>query len=150
MFLTALGTGLSLPVAARLARMATAAPTAAPKRFFLFYMPHGVAPEHYNPRLSGGDPTDFALDQTNVSILGPLQPYKPYVNVYQGFQYTGVASTHTGIVNCLSGSTAIDTTTPRTTVEHVIANAVLTSHTASTTTACCSGTERPSIPRRVR
>ena len=47
--------------------------------------------------------TDFALDQTNVSILGPLQPYKSYVNVYQGFQYPGAADTHTGIVNCLSG-----------------------------------------------
>ena len=68
--------------------------------------------------------TDFALDQTNVSILGPLQPYKQYVNVYQGFQYPGAAATHTGIVNCLSGSTATDTTTPRTTVEQVIGKAL--------------------------
>jgi hypothetical protein len=124
MFLTALGAGLSIPVAARLSRIATAAPTAAPKRFFLFYMPHGVAPEHYNPRVSASDPTDFALDQTNVSILGPLQPYKPYVNVYQGLQYTGPAATHTGIVNCLSGSTSIDTTTARTTLEQVIAKSL--------------------------
>jgi Protein of unknown function (DUF1552) len=124
MFLTAMATGLSIPVAARLARIATAAPTPVPKRFFVFYVPHGVAPEHYNPRVSASDPTDFALDQTNVSILGPLQAYKQYVNVYQGFQYTGAASTHSGIVNCLSGSTSVDTSTSRTTLEHVIGKAI--------------------------
>src|SRR5437588_8147042 len=87
MFLKALALGLSLPVAACLARTATAASAAAPKRFFLFYMPHGIAPEHYNPKVSDSDRTSFALDQTNVSILGPLQKYNSYVNVYQGFKY---------------------------------------------------------------
>jgi hypothetical protein len=107
-------------MASRLARLATASPTPPPKRFFLLYIPHGVAPEHFNPRVQESNYRDFALDQTNVSILGPLEPYKQYVNVYEGFQYVGAADTHEGIVNCLSGSTAIDTTTPRTTVEHVI------------------------------
>jgi hypothetical protein len=124
MFLAALGTGLTVPAAMRLAKMAVAATTPAPKRFFVFFVPHGNAPEHYAPRIVGGDRTNFALDQTNISILGPLQPYKSYVNVYEGFQYPGAASTHTGIVNCLSGSSASDTTTPRTTVEHVIAKAL--------------------------
>jgi Protein of unknown function (DUF1552) len=123
-FLQSIAVGLSVPAALRLARVATAAPTTAPKRFFLFYMPHGVAPEHYNPRVSASDATSFALDQTNVSILVPLEAYKQYVNVYQGFQYTGHAETHTGIVNCLSGSTAVDTTTARTTMEQVIAQAL--------------------------
>ncbi|MDP9001686.1 MAG: DUF1552 domain-containing protein, partial [Myxococcota bacterium] len=86
-FLKALALGLSLPLAAKLARIATAATPAAPKRFFLLYMPHGIPPEHYNPQVSPSNNTDFALDMTNVSILGPLQPYKPYVNVYSGFQY---------------------------------------------------------------
>ena len=121
MFLKAIAAGLAVPAAFRLAKIATAAPGAAPKRFFLFYMPHGVAPEHYDPRVSLTDRTDFALDQTNVSILGPLQPYKSYVNVYQGLQYPGAAATHTGIVNCLSGSMATDTMTPRTSIEQVIA-----------------------------
>jgi hypothetical protein len=121
MFLGALGAGLSVAMAGRVARLAVAQPTAAPKRFFLFFMPHGMAPEHFDPRVMGGDRTNFALDQTNVSILGPLEPYKSYVNVYQGFQYRGDASTHTGIINCLSGFEGIDTTTPRTTVERVIA-----------------------------
>jgi len=110
MFLKALAAGMAVPAAFRLAKMATAASGAPPKRFFLFFMPHGVAPEHYDPRLVGGDPKNFALDQTGVSILGPLQPYKQYVNVYEGFQYPGPAATHTGIVNCLSGSMATDTT----------------------------------------
>jgi hypothetical protein len=124
MFLKAIAAGLAVPAALRLARVATAAPGASPKRFFVFFMPHGVAPEHYDPRVSASDPTSFALDQTNVSILGPLEAYKSYVNVYQGFQYPGPAATHTGIVNCLSGSLVTDTTTPRTTVEQVIAKSM--------------------------
>jgi hypothetical protein len=124
MFLKALALGLSIPLATKLARIATAAPTAAPKRFFLLYMPHGVAPEHYNPQVSASSNTDFVLDKTNVSILGPLEPYKQYVNVYSGFEYVGAAQTHGGIVNCLSGITLTDTATPRITVEHVIAKSL--------------------------
>jgi hypothetical protein len=123
-FLKALAVGLSIPVATKLARIATAAPTAAPKRFFLLYMPHGVPPEHYNPQVSASSNMDFALDKTNVSILGPLEPYKTYVNVYSGFEYPGKVSTHGGIVNCLSGLEIGDTTTSRTTVEHAIAKAL--------------------------
>src|SRR4029077_16290875 len=112
--------GLSVPLAAKLARIATAATTPAPKRFFLLYMPHGIPPEHYNPQVSASSNTDFALDKTNVSILGPLEPYKQYVNVYEGLQYIGKADTPEGIVNCLSGYQQADTTTSRTTIEHVI------------------------------
>ena len=130
MFLKAVALGMSVPAAMRLARMATAQTSKPPKRLFLMYIPHGTAPEHFNPKVTNLNPlaaanyTDFALDQTNVSILGPLQPYKSYVNVYQGFQYLGDADTHTGVVNCLSGSQAKDATTARTTVEHVIAKAL--------------------------
>ena len=130
MFLKAAALGMSVPAAMRLARIATAQTSVPPKRFFLMYIPHGTAPEHFNPKVTGLDPkatanyTDFALDQTNVSILGPLQPYKSYVNVYQGFQYPGTADTHTGIVNCLSGVTDPMTSSSRTSVEHVIAKAL--------------------------
>ena len=99
LFLKATAAGLSAAAAARIARVATAAPSPAPKRFFLMYVPHGTAPEHFDPRVSASDPTSFDLDKTNVSILGPLQPYKSYVNVYQGFQYIGLAASHEGIVN---------------------------------------------------
>src|ERR1700748_2459638 len=130
MFLKALALGLTVPVAARLARTATAAPSAAPKRFFLMYMPHGITPEHYNPKVSDSDRTSFALDQTNVSILSPLEPYKSYVNVYQGFKYPG-GQTHNGLVNCLSGYMSSDMNTPdttgaRTSLEHVIAHGLNT------------------------
>jgi hypothetical protein len=122
MFLKALALGLTVPAAIRLARTATAATTPAPKRFFLFYMPHGIAPEHYNPQVSDSDRTSFALDKSNISILGPLQKYNSSVNVYQGFKYPGGA-THTGIVSCLSGlDGAPDSVRPRTSLEHVIAH----------------------------
>ncbi|MEO8903528.1 MAG: DUF1552 domain-containing protein [Polyangiaceae bacterium] len=124
MFLKALALGLTLPAAIRLARTATAATSAAPKRFFLFYMPHGIAPEHYNPQVSDSDRTSFALDKSNVSILGPLQKYNSSVNVYQGFKYPG-GQTHSGIVSCLSGlDGAPDSTRPRTSLEHVIARSL--------------------------
>jgi hypothetical protein len=121
MFLRAIAAGASVAMAGRVARLAVAQPSAATKRFFLFFMPHGVAPEHFDPRILGGDPTNFALDQTHESILAPLEPHKSYVNVYQGFQYLGKGDTHTGVVNCLSGVTVADDTSPRTTVERVIA-----------------------------
>ena len=125
MFLKALALGLSAPLALKLARSATAATSAAPKRFFLMYMPHGIAPEHYNPQVMAGDNTNFTLNDTGVSILGPLEPYKSQVNVYQGFKYPG-GDTHSGIVSCLSGvdhpPAKPETTTPRTTLEHVIAH----------------------------
>jgi hypothetical protein len=138
MFLKAMALGASVPVAARLARVATAAPSAAPKRLFIFYTPHGTAPEHYAPKIAGDtyDPTkavtfnQFDLDQTNVSILGPLQQYKQWVNVYQGFQYPGSAATHEGVVDILSGLTnsdgtgSTDTTTPRTTIDQLIGKAL--------------------------
>lgn len=122
LFLKALGLGVSLPIAAELGRLATAGAAGAQKRMLVVFMPHGIAPEHYNPRVNESDPTNFALDDTNVSILGPLQPYKEYVNVYQGFQYMGDAATHDGMVNFLSGVTTGDETSPRTTLEHVIGN----------------------------
>jgi hypothetical protein len=114
-----------VPVAARLARTAAAAPAAAPKRFFLFYMPHGVPPEHYNPQVSASDRTSFALDKTNLSILNPFQKYNSYVNVYQGFKYLA-GQTHSSLLSCLSGLSGApgDETTPRTSVEHVIAKAL--------------------------
>lgn len=121
LFLKAIALGLSAPIAMKMARFATAQSEGAPKRFFLFYMPHGIAPEHYNPRVAEGDWKNFALDQTNESILAPLEPYKQYVNVYEGFKFPDLSGTHEGIINCLSGVNTLDSTTPRTTIEHVIA-----------------------------
>ncbi|HET7542677.1 MAG TPA: DUF1552 domain-containing protein [Polyangiaceae bacterium] len=124
LFLKALALGMAAPAALRLAHTATAAPATAPKRFFLFYMPHGVPVEHYNPKVSDSDRSDFALDETNLSILRPLQKYRSHVNVYQGFKYPG-GDTHDGIVNCLSGLPGKpDETRARTTLEHAIARSL--------------------------
>jgi hypothetical protein len=118
---------MALPAALRVANSAVAQSAPRPKRFMLFFMPHGVPPEHFFPQLVGGSATDFSLAASGVSILGPLEPYKQHVNVLEGFQYPG-AMTHEGIVGFLSntttfsGGTTVDETTPRTTVEHVIAN----------------------------
>jgi hypothetical protein len=120
LFLKALGLGLTAPLAYQLVRTATAAPTGAPQRFMLLYVPHGMPPEHFNPV---GEGTDFTLVNSGESILGPLEPYKSLVNVYDGFMYPG-AETHQGIVKFLSGSdvTNSDDTTARTTIEHFIGN----------------------------
>lgn len=123
-FLKALALGLSLPVAVKMAKLATAQDSGPLKRFMVLFLPHGIAPEHYNPVVNSSNPSDFALDQTNESVLGPLEAYKQYVNVYQGFQYVGEGQTHEGVVNFLSGYNGADSTTPRTSVEHVIGNAL--------------------------
>jgi Protein of unknown function (DUF1552) len=125
-FLSALGLGLGAPAAARLARVALAQTTAAPKRFMLFYMPHGAPPEHFRPTVMENDPTAFALDMSGVSILGPLQEkLKSYTSVIQGLKYPKGAMTHEAVVVALSGlsggSGLPDDTVPRTTLEHQIA-----------------------------
>lgn len=125
LFLKAIGLGMSAPIAWQLCRSAVAqAQGARPKRLMIFFMPHGVPPEHYNPVFNPATPTEFSLNQSGVSILGSLEPYKQYVNVLQGFSYPG-ASTHQGILTVLSNfgdGRAVDDTSPRTTFEHVIAN----------------------------
>ena len=120
LLLRGLALGLSAPLAYRLVRSATAAPSGKPKRFLLYYIPHGVPPEHFNPV---GQKTDFTLAESGESILGPLEPYKSLINIYNGFKYPG-ASTHEGILKFLSGAHVEnnDETTPRTTIEHFIAN----------------------------
>ncbi|HWA74296.1 MAG TPA: DUF1552 domain-containing protein [Polyangiaceae bacterium] len=123
LFLKALALGLSVPLAVKFSRMATAQASGPVKRFMVMYVPHGVAPEHYNPKM-GSDGISFDLDKTNESILGPLQPYKQWVNVYQGLKYPDKGGTHEGIVNCLSGVDTLDDTSPRISVEHVIGKGI--------------------------
>jgi hypothetical protein len=127
LFLKAIGLGMSAPIAWQLSRSAVAqAQAGRPKRLMLFFMPHGVPPEHFNPVWNLASPGEFSLNQSGVSILGSLEPYKQYVSVLQGFSYPG-ASTHQGILTVLSNfgdGRVVDDTSPRTTFEHVIANAL--------------------------
>lgn len=129
-FLRALGLGLGASAAARLSSVALAQVGAAPQRFMLLYVPHGVPPEHFKPQVMASDPTAFALDQSGVSILGPLQEqFKPYVSVVQGIKYPDGAMTHEAIRVCLSGLAGAGEKmlpaddAPRVTLEHQIANA---------------------------
>lgn len=125
LFLKALGLGLTAPLAWELCRSATAhAQEARPKRLMVFFTPHGMPPEHFNPIVTGGvSGSDFTfVAPGRVNILEPLEQYKQYVNVLQGFEYPG-ASTHEGILTVLSNyGTANDELTARTSFEHVIAN----------------------------
>src|SRR6188768_3915378 len=106
LFLRAAALGLAAPAAFNLSRLAVAAPAAAPKRMLIFHMPHGVPNIHYNPKVTGSDLTQFTLKlpQGFQSILGGLEPYKQYVNVYQGFKYPneGGGGPHVNAVNFLT------------------------------------------------
>jgi len=127
LFLKAGALGLSLPMAARLISSATASTGDKPRRFMMFYMPHGIAPEHCNPVGTGSSTTNFALDQTGVSIFSALEPYKSQLNIYEGFKYQD-GDTHSSLTSFLSNtSLANDTTSPRTSIEHYIGNELGTS-----------------------
>jgi len=122
LFLRAAALGLAAPAAFNLSRLAVAAPAGPPKRLMIFHMPHGVPNVHYNPKVMGSDLTQFALDQSFESILRPLEPYKQYVNVYQGFKYADPnnAGPHIGAVNFLTDSLDLVGNVPRTSIDYAI------------------------------
>jgi len=119
MFLRAAALGLAAPAALNLSRLAVAAPTGAPKRLLIFHMPHGVPNVHYNPKV-GSDLTQFTLNDSHKSVLGPLEQYKQYVNVYQGFKYPPMGGPHFDAVNFLTDSQDVDGNVPRLSIDHAI------------------------------
>lgn len=120
MFLRAAALGLAAPAAFNLSRLAVAAPAGPPKRLLIFHMPHGVPNIHYNPKVMGSDFTQFALDQSFESILRPLEPYKKYVNIYQGFKYPTAGGPHFDAVNFLTDSNDIEGNAPRLSIDYAI------------------------------
>ncbi|HKO53140.1 MAG TPA: DUF1552 domain-containing protein [Polyangiaceae bacterium] len=120
LFLRAAALGLAAPAAFNLSRLAVAAPAGAPKRMLIFHMPHGVPNIHYNPKVMGSDLTQFALDKSFESILGPLEPYKQYVNVYQGFKYANGGGPHVNAVNFLTDSKDLEGNLPRISIDQAI------------------------------
>ena len=136
LFLRAAALGLAAPAAFNLSRLAVAAPGAAPKRLLIFHMPHGVPNIHYNPKVMGGDLTQFVLNNSLQapcstgsckvpSILSGLEPYKQYVNVYQGFKYASDAGgPHTNAVNFLTNSKDTMGNVPRLSIDHAIGQKV--------------------------
>jgi len=99
-FLSALGTGLSLPLAYSSARLAVAQTTPRPRRLFLYYLPHGVPAEHFDPTESGGS---FDFDLAGQGVLGPLLPYAKQTTVLRGISMNG-ASNHAAIRTILTGN----------------------------------------------
>jgi Protein of unknown function (DUF1552) len=121
LFLRAAALGLAAPFALNLSRLAVAANTPAPKRLLILHMPHGVPHVHYNPQVTASDLTQFSLDKSNISILGPLEPYKQYVNVYQGFKYPEGGGPHYDAVHFLTNKADISDVAPRLSIDHAIA-----------------------------
>src|SRR5450432_117953 len=72
-FLRAVGLGIAVPLAAKMSRLAVAAPTAPPTRLFIYYMPHGMPLEHFEPAMMG---SDIDLAASGLGVLSPLNPYK--------------------------------------------------------------------------
>ena len=92
--------GLGSPLALRMARFGdSGARTAAPAPV-VFYLPHGLPVEHYDPK---GSADSFALNMTGESVLGPLEPHKALVNVYRGLAIKDM-SNHAAIRYTLTGN----------------------------------------------
>lgn len=89
-FLSALGLGLSLPLARTSARLALAQTAARPRRLFLYYLPHGAPIEHCDPANAEG-------------VLGPLAPYLAQVSALRGVGMNG-ATNHAAIRTMLTGN----------------------------------------------
>lgn len=120
-FLKAAALGLAAPLAFNLSRLALAGTTPAPKRLLIFHMPHGVPNVYYNPQVADSDLTQFTLKNGEHSVLGPLEPYKQYVNVYQGFKYPAGGGPHFDAVHFLTDRADISDVTPRLSIDHAIA-----------------------------
>ncbi|HEX2873490.1 MAG TPA: DUF1552 domain-containing protein [Polyangiaceae bacterium] len=89
-FLSALGLGLSVPLASTSARLALAQTAARPRRLFIYYLPHGAPIEHCDPANAEG-------------VLGPLAPYMAQVSALRGVGMNG-ASNHAAIRTMLTGN----------------------------------------------
>ena len=99
-FLSALGLGLSLPLAYRSARLAIAQAAPRPRRLFLYYLPHGAPVEHFEP---AGEGAAVDFDRAGQGVLGALAPYAAQVSVPRGIGMNG-ATNHAAIRTMLTGS----------------------------------------------
>src|SRR5688572_23133939 len=101
MFLRALAVGLTAPLAAKMARLASAQPGPRPKRLFIMYLPHGSPVEHFDPAAAGSTTLDLAAK--GVGVLSPLETFKSYVTVLRGLAITDTTN-HAAIRAVLTGS----------------------------------------------
>jgi Protein of unknown function (DUF1552) len=107
-FLSALGLGISAPLALRMSRMAVAQAAGRPKRLLIVFIPHGVPVEHYQPVWDG---TTLTLTPSGqgafqpVGVLAPLQPYASQISVVQGVSMNDGATNHAAVRAALTGFT---------------------------------------------
>jgi hypothetical protein len=99
-FLAAMGLGLGAPVAMKLAKMAGAAPSPRPTRLFIFFLPHGLPLEHFDPTTPSGD---FSLTGRSMLGLAPLVPFQQSVTMVRGVKMADNASNHPAIRAALTG-----------------------------------------------
>ncbi len=117
MFLRAVAVGVAAPLAAKMARLASAAPGDRPKRLFIMYLPHGSPVEHFDPAMAV---TTLDLAAKGVGVLGALEQFKSYVTVLRGLAITD-ANNHAAIRAVLTGASeggSVDS------IDYVIAQAL--------------------------
>lgn len=95
-FLTAVGLGISVPVALRMSRMALAQASGRPGRLLIYFVPHGMPIEHY-------EPTDNFDLNVGEGILAPFEPYKQYLTFLRGVGIKTMTN-HDAIRAVLTGS----------------------------------------------
>ena len=83
-----------------MSRLAVAAPAAAPTRLFIYYLPHGMPVEHFDPGAAGAD---FSLSASGIGVLAPFEPYKKSLNVVRGVSMNNGANNHAAIRATLTG-----------------------------------------------
>jgi hypothetical protein len=99
----AMGLGLSAPLAMKMSRLALADAGGRPKRLLIFFVPHGMPAEHYDP---GGQGKNFDLAANpKVGVLKVFKPYQSQTIVLRGVEYTG-RTQHQTIAAVLTGETA--------------------------------------------
>ncbi len=104
MFLRAVGLGLATPFASSIARLAVAQPAGRPRRLLVFFVPHGMPAEHYDP---GGQGKAFDLAASpKVGVLKLFKPYQDQFTLLRGIEYTG-RTQHASIAAVLTGDTMI-------------------------------------------
>jgi hypothetical protein len=101
-FLRAAALGLPLPLALHMSRLAVAQPTGRPRRLLVFFVPHGMPAEHYDP---AGQGKSFDLGASpKVGVLKVFKPYQDQFILLRGIEYTG-RTQHAAINTVLTGET---------------------------------------------
>ena len=94
-FLALAGAGVGLAAANRLSKLVSAAPTGAPTRIVVVYVPHGVPPEHFDPT---GEGENYQFQVGANSILEPFAGVRDKVSILRGLEIKG-SNNHIAVKN---------------------------------------------------